>query len=73
VVTRFVAACPPVYWAMAWLWERGVERGETGAPPPQAPTLAARLRRALPWLLAGYCVGYTAVGAALFSSFYNWT
>ena len=65
VVTRLVAACPMLYWhATALLLDDAHE-----------DYVDKRLsrRRFISVLIVAYCVGYTLVGTALFSSFYNWT
>lgn len=69
VATRFVSACPIVYWQMAGLWLRSPHRP---APAGLVGFVVSFLSDARHWLVA-YCVGYMAVGCMLFGNFYNWT
>jgi len=75
VVTRFVCACPALYWYMAALWLRGGGESASSFGPSASSWLQSIL-----WLLPGvrvlllaYCVGYTLTGTLLFTNFYNWT
>jgi phosphatidylinositol glycan class V len=72
VTTRFVAACPALYWFMAhvWLTSRLPEPSD-GRDGRAQGWLAACCRA--PTLLLLYCIGYTLVGAMLFLNFYDWT
>ncbi len=88
VTTRFVAACPAVDWALAQarLEAPPARHACTARAAPAGAGAAAggsRVRRLLGGALAlvadvrvrllAYCVGYTALGAALFTNFYDWT
>jgi len=68
VVTRFVAGSPALYWFLAQLWAEA-RVSETELRRSGARTCACDARS----LALGYALGYTLVGATLFSCFYNWT
>ena len=68
VVTRFVAGSPALYWFLAQLWAEA-RVSETTLRRSGARTSVCDARS----LTLGYALGYTFVGATLFSCFYNWT
>lgn len=64
VATRFLSACPPLYWALAcWLLQEQEKAGR------QKGSTSGRRQFAL----VSYFIGYTAVGTTLFCTFYPWT
>jgi phosphatidylinositol glycan class V len=72
VTTRFVAACPALYWFMAHVWLASRLPGTIDGRDGRAQGRLAACCRA-PTLLLVYCIGYTLVGTMLFLNFYDWT
>lgn len=85
VMTRFLAACPALYWMVAVMLEGDEMRGRVAAVQSWAALAPqSSFRRILAHLLLffhrhrlalllSYCVGYTCIGTVLFANFYNWT
>lgn len=66
VLTRFLSACPPVYWFCASFYDRDDEETET-------KKREGGVRRRMQYLIAFYFLAYSLVGALLFCNFYPWT
>jgi phosphatidylinositol glycan class V len=63
VATRFLSACPPLYWAIA---EAVGTRGTGARAAPWLPRAAAAA-------VAAWCAGYTIVGTLMFARYLPWT
>jgi len=76
VATRFLSAsCPQLYWFTAHLLlrGRGCDGCRSSSGSGSSSAAAAGGRAAVALLVWGYCWGFMALGALLFSNFYPWT
>jgi len=70
VLTRFLSACPPLYWFCASFYDDASSQELSKEHPKWN---AGMVRWAMQHLIAFYFLAYTLVGILLFCNFYPWT
>jgi hypothetical protein len=84
VITRFLSACPALYWFCASFYDGTGDVSSTTTKPKNESEAAKEERRRkrrrsrkvrswMQYLIAFYFLAYTLIGALLFCNFYPWT